>query len=121
MCISKNGAFTSYKMNVDGLHYRYWIEDDILAIEDLGGILTVTACLEQVLGQITHQEGSLAGKCVIYADSQGIWDAVTQLDELITIHPLGGYSYLEACQILSDRISEYGLTLFQIYNCPSEI
>lgn len=101
-------------MNGLDVQYTYWIDGDILAIEDWQGLHSVTAHVEQVLAQIEQKEGSLAAKFVVYADSQGIWDAITQLGQSLVIRPLGGNSNAEACQLLNQRIAEQGPARYRI-------
>jgi len=58
--------------------YDFWFDGNVLAIEDLGGMKSVTNDIENVLSDIFKSSGeNLATKKIMYKDSMGIWDGIT--------------------------------------------
>lgn len=57
--------------------FSYNIEDNVVCIEDLMGLVSVTNDMENVLDYIETIEGiNIKEYCVIYKDSYGIWDSI---------------------------------------------
>lgn len=55
--------------------YDYAIEGNILWIEDLNGMKSVTNDIENVLVDIAKNE-DIVNKKIMYKDSEGIWDGI---------------------------------------------
>lgn len=56
--------------------YDYIIDGNIIFIEDLNEGMSVTNDIENVIKEISNQEGSLIGRDVIYRDSENQIDGI---------------------------------------------
>lgn len=57
-------------------NYNYDISDGVISIVDLGGGMSVTNDIENVIGEIVSRENiDINHFKVIYEDSEGNWDA----------------------------------------------
>lgn len=77
-------------------NYRYFVDDNIVAIEDLFGPVSVTQDAEHVFLELQQQIGSLENKYVIWKDREERWDGLEWLFDRLLIYPIGARSYEDA-------------------------
>ena len=90
-------------------HFTYRVENDLIIIEDVQGLTSVTMDAERVLADIQTAVGSLEGKYIIWRDAEGIWDALEWYNNKISIYPLSTRNLEVAITVLRIHLSQHGL------------
>lgn len=88
--------------------YDFKFDDDIVCIEDLNGMKSVTNDMDNILEDLNKQIPGLERKKVIYKDSFGVWDEVRfKISSChihsITFHPIGEKEVNKALEIIKSR------------------
>ncbi|WP_373514901.1 hypothetical protein [Persicitalea sp.] len=86
--------------------YEYWLDESIIAIQDLHGEESVTANAAEVLLEIQQEMGSLKGYLVVWKSRDGIWDGLFYRNKLVGTYNLG-YMTFEAAKEMLQRLSPY--------------
>ena len=74
--------------------YQYTVEGMVIAIVELSQWgQSVANDLDNVLEEIEHQMGELAGYAVVYCDQMGIWDGVRLERGMAKFYELGETAY----------------------------
>lgn len=76
--------------------FRFWVETDVVLIQDLRGDVSVTLDALQVYKYVEKELGSLEGKKVIWQDLMGEWDGMEIEDGEISFIPIGCRCHEEA-------------------------
>jgi hypothetical protein len=77
--------------------FNFDIDGDILAIEDLGGMKSVTNDIENILSDIAkYSLVNLSEYRIIYKDSQGVWDGITLKNGRVSFFPINETDYKKA-------------------------
>ncbi|GAB3181998.1 hypothetical protein [Telluribacter humicola] len=87
--------------------FRFWVEADVVLIEDQKGGVPVTLDALNVFKYIEKQLGSLEGKKVIWRDLMGEWDGMGVENEVLVFYPIGCKCQEEAIQKMN-RMEELG-------------
>ncbi|HEV7347279.1 hypothetical protein [Telluribacter sp.] len=85
--------------------FRYWVEKDVVLIEDEKGEVPVTIDAWNVYKYIEKDLGSLSGKKVIWRDLMGEWDGMEVENGKLNFFPIGCRSQEEAVKRVS-RVKE---------------
>ncbi|WP_247234992.1 hypothetical protein [Telluribacter sp. SYSU D00476] len=78
--------------------FRFWVETDVVLVEDLRGEVSVTVDALQVYKYVEKQLGSLEGKTVIWQDLMGEWDGMEMENGEILFFPIGCRCHVEAIE-----------------------
>ena len=82
------------------LEFRYQLEENVVAIEDLHGGLSVLMLADEVLAQIEAQTGPLQYQHVFWKGDDDLWDMLLpgaeRMGDTMAFYPLGGRTLTEA-------------------------
>src|SRR3990167_5913384 len=85
VCRSKQEWKGTNDMFTARAQYRWYMSDDILCIEDLGGAKSITNDMERILKEISSEQ-HCEGAIIIYRDSEGVWDGVRFRNGVVTFY-----------------------------------